>query len=147
MRFQRKMPSVDQANLRIGKVTPESLCTLRQEERIVFPPHRKGRRLMGAKVLLKTRVGSHVRFVVAEEIELDVIVAGAIEPVLIEGVALRRNRGHIRLAVMVLELSRSGLQERSQVALVFLTGVLPVRADRIPALAQTLLAHKSAFVY
>src|SRR6516225_5698655 len=58
---------------------------------------------------------------------------------LIERIAFWRNQGSIRLAVRVLELRCTSLQEGAQIIAVLLSRILPVRANRIPALAQTFL--------
>jgi hypothetical protein len=77
MRLQREMAGVEEANDRTGNVAFESLGTGRQEERIVLAPHCQKRWPMGAEVVLEGRIKRDVALVVAEQIELDLIGAGA----------------------------------------------------------------------
>src|SRR5579862_7495754 len=57
---------------------------------------------------------------------------------LVECVAFRGDPRGVRLAMLVLKLRGTGLQESAEVIPVFLGWLLPVRPDRIPAIAQTL---------
>ena len=55
--------------------------------------------------------------------------------------AFRGDSRGVRLAMLVLKLRGTGLQERAEVIPVILDWLLPVRPDRIPAIAQTLSAQ------
>src|ERR1700722_1492505 len=52
MRFQRKMPGVEEANDGVGHVALESLGARRKEEGIVLAPHGEEGRPVGAEVIL-----------------------------------------------------------------------------------------------
>src|ERR1700690_3824858 len=77
MRFQREMAGVEEANHRTGNVPLEGLGTGRQKERIVLAPYRQQRRPVSAEVILESRIECDVALVVAEQIELDLVGAGA----------------------------------------------------------------------
>src|SRR5260221_8052168 len=72
MRLQREMASVEEAHRRVGDVALERLGAWRQEEGIVLSPHRQERRLMGAEILLESRIESDVALVVAHQVELHI---------------------------------------------------------------------------
>ena len=97
--------------------------------------------MMLAQVLLKAGIGRNVRLVVAEEIELDLIAAGAVEEMLVERVALRGNPCCVCFAVLVLELGGTGLQKGAQIVSIFLCRRLPVGLDRVPTLAEAHLVR------
>jgi hypothetical protein len=64
-----------------------------------------------AKVILKGRIERNVALVVAEQIELDFVGAGACQIVIIERLAIRGNRGLIGDAVGVLPMRGFGSEE------------------------------------
>src|SRR5262249_62409742 len=53
-------------------VALESLGAGRQEERIIPPPHRKQRRLVGPEIGLESRVQRDVALVVAKQVKLQI---------------------------------------------------------------------------
>src|SRR6266478_9154039 len=77
MRLQREMAGVEEANGRTGNVAPEGFGAGRQKERIVLAPHRQERRLVCAEVVLESRIERDVALVVAEQVQLDIVGAGA----------------------------------------------------------------------
>src|SRR5579875_2887353 len=139
MCLQQKVTGIDKVYLRIGVVAAKGLGSLRQEERIVVAPYGQRRRKVFAEVLVKPWVGSHIRFVVTKQVELNLIIARTVEKMLIERIALRRNQRSIGLAMRVLKLRCAGLQQGPQIVAVLLGRILPVGANRIPALAQPIL--------
>ena len=58
---------------------------------------------MRAEIFLEARIGSDVRLVVSEQVKLNLVIAGTIEEMLVERVALRCDMRDIGLAVLVLE--------------------------------------------
>src|SRR5258708_40096500 len=91
MRLQREMAGVEEANERTGNIAPESLGAGRQKERIVLAPHRQQWRLVGAEVVLESRIERDVALVVAEQIELDLVGAGARQIEIVQRPPVRRN--------------------------------------------------------
>src|SRR5215813_235434 len=77
VRFERKVAGIKETHFRARNVTLERLRALRQEEGIVLAPNREEGWPVPAEVLLKHRVKCDVALIVAEEIELDIIGAGA----------------------------------------------------------------------
>src|SRR3546814_12790569 len=70
MRLEREVTRVEERHRRVGIVAFERLRSRRQEERIVLAPDRQEWRLVGAEILLESRVERDVAFIVAEKVEL-----------------------------------------------------------------------------
>src|SRR5207245_10844224 len=77
MRLEREMAGVEEANDRTGNVAPESFGAGRQKERIVLAPHSQEWRLVRAEVVLESRIERNIALVVAEQVQLDLVGAGA----------------------------------------------------------------------
>ena len=75
VRLQREVTGVEKADLRLGNVAPEGLGAWRQEKRIILAPNGEKRRAMLTEVRLEPRVERHIRGVIEEEIELDLVDA------------------------------------------------------------------------
>jgi hypothetical protein len=67
------------------------------------------------------------------------LIAGPIKEMLVEREALGGNSGKVSFALLVLKLRGTGLQEGTKVVTVFFSGILPVGANGLPSLAQTIL--------
>lgn len=81
---------------------------------------------MSPEVVLERRVQRDVALVVAEEVQLNLVgaVAGQIE--VVERVAVRRNRGHIRHTMRVLPARRLGSEEAAERLSVGRRRLLPI---------------------
>jgi hypothetical protein len=75
---------VEEMNLGVREVTSEGARAVRPEDLVVLAPHDEGRRLVIAEVLLESRILVDVEAIVAEQRELDVLVARTIEQRLVE---------------------------------------------------------------
>ena len=95
MGLKRKMAGVEEMHLGVRIVALEGLGARRQEERIVLAPHGEQRRLVLGKIGLELGIEGDVAGIVEEEIELDLIVAGAGEQRAVQRVGLRRDLGRI----------------------------------------------------
>ena len=71
------MAGIKETHLRVRYVALECLCSSGQEERIVLSPYGKERGLVAAEILLKRGIQRDVASVVAEQIELDLVIAGS----------------------------------------------------------------------
>src|ERR1700733_4234349 len=111
MRLQREMAGVKKTNARAGNVAPEGLGAGRQKERIVLAPHRQQWRLVGAEVVLESRIECNVAVVVAEQIQLDLIGAGARQIEVVQRQAVRRDRRLVGYAVGILPARRFRREE------------------------------------
>ena len=120
-----KWPVSKKRTVGVRDVAPEGFGAGRQEERIVLAPHRQERRLVGAEIVLEGRIERDVALVVAEQIELHLVGAGPRQIEIVERIAVRRDRRHIRYAVGVLPDRRLGLEEGAQRVAVFLPTGLP----------------------
>jgi hypothetical protein len=69
--------AVDEPDVGVGEVTLEGFGPGGQEEWIILVSYREQRGPAGAEVLLERRVAGHVAGVVEEQVELDLIGAGA----------------------------------------------------------------------
>jgi DNA-binding CsgD family transcriptional regulator len=139
--LQGEVAGVEKADVRARDVTLEGFGASRQEERVVLAPHREERRPAGAEVLLPRRVERHIAGVVEEQVELDLIVAGAAQVVVVEAVAVRADPRRVRDAVRVLPDRGLRLEHRADRFPVGLRRVLPVGLDGIPAGPQALLVR------
>src|SRR5262245_20918361 len=135
MGLQGEMAGVDETDVGAWDVSLEGLGPGRQEKRIVPAPYRKQRRPAGPEVLLECRVERHVARIVEEQVELDFIGAAASEVVIVEPVAVRTDPGLVGDTMRVLPDRRLRLQEHPDRFPVGLRWLLPVRLDRVPAVA------------
>src|SRR5207253_10504986 len=101
-------------------------------------PRGEERRPVRAEVILKSRIESDVALVVAEQVELDLIGAGACQVQVIERQAVGGNRRLVGYAVDVLPPRCRGREEAAKRVPIGLRRLLPIGADRGPALAQAL---------
>src|SRR6266481_7142540 len=77
MGLEGEVARVEEMDHRAGNIASESLGPLRQKEGIVLSPHRQEARLVRTEVILKGRVKCDVALVVAEQVQLDLVGAGA----------------------------------------------------------------------
>src|SRR6516164_1783870 len=75
--FEREMTRFEQMDLGIRIVLPERLGTGGQEKRIVLAPHGQQRRPLRTEILLEFGIKRDITLVVAEQIELDFVIAGS----------------------------------------------------------------------
>src|SRR6516164_4847595 len=122
-------------DLGVRVIAPEGFCAGREEEGIVLAPDRE-KRPAGADKLLEFRIERDVALVVAEQIELDLVIAGAGEKRRIEGPGIRRQPLRVWHAMRVLPAGGFRLEEGAQRRAVAGGRILPVSLDRVPALAQ-----------
>ena len=129
------MPQVETI---VRHVCVERLGAGREKVDVVLAPHRQHRRLAVAEVGLPFRVKRDVGAVVVDEVELDLVGAGAPEVGGIERVAVRRHALRVG-AGQVLGPDRLGRQRRAAGVARLRRAVLPVGLVRLPCLAQALL--------
>ena len=91
MRFQREVAGIEQLNLRIRIVSPESFRPCRDEIWIMFPPNREQRRLRFSEILLESWIKLYVVGVIEKQIQLDVGIAGPRQQRRIERIAFGCN--------------------------------------------------------
>ena len=77
MAFEREMPGFEEVDLGVWIIPLEGLRPGRQEERIVLAPYRKDRRTPGAEVVLEFGIERDVALIIAEQVELNLVIAGA----------------------------------------------------------------------
>ena len=75
MCFQREVASIEETDGGIWNVAFEGIGACWQKEWIVLAPHRKKRRLVLAEIKLEGRIERDIAFVVAKQIQLDLIGA------------------------------------------------------------------------
>jgi hypothetical protein len=81
---------------------------------------------MGTEIFVKLRIGGNVGFVVPEQIQLNLVIPGPVQKMLVECVTLRGDPRGVCLAMLVLKLRRPGLQERAEIVPVFFSRFLPL---------------------
>src|SRR5262245_8434379 len=89
--FQREVPRVPQVILQRLEVSLVRLGPGRRKNLVVPAPHNQHRRLVLPEVLLPLRVQRRVTAVAQKQVELDHVVALAIQQILVRGPAVRRD--------------------------------------------------------
>src|SRR5262245_40574536 len=99
MGFECEVARVEEMNLRTGNVAFECLGTGRQKKGIVLSPCREEAWLVRPEIILESWVKRDVALVVAEQVQLDFVGAGAGQIEVVERIAVWRNCGPIRHTV------------------------------------------------
>src|SRR5262252_5876962 len=100
--------------LQVLQIAFVSFGPLRRKNEIVFPPHDQRRRLVLTEVSLPLLVERRVRAVVVEELQLNLVVTGAIEQILVGRPRVGADVLDISYAVRVLPLRRFVREKLSQ---------------------------------
>src|SRR5262249_17958268 len=108
MALKRKVTGVEEMDFGIGNIPPEGLSTTWQEKRIIPSPRCQEPRFVRPEVVLEGWVERDVALVVAEQVQLDLVGAGARQIEVVERIAVRRNRSHVRNTMRVLPARRFG---------------------------------------
>src|SRR5262249_51775979 len=114
MGLESEVARVEEMDYRTGDIAPERLSTARQEKGVVLSQHRQEMWLVRSEVMLEGRVERDVALVIAEQIQLDLVGARAGQVEVVERIAVRRNRGHVRHPVRVLPARRVGREEAAE---------------------------------
>ena len=114
MGFQCEVAGIQEMDLGIGEIAAVGLGTGRVEERVVASPGRQERRLMGSEVGLPSGVQGDIGLILAEQIKLDVRVAGAVEDGLVVGRRVGVDEARVGNAVGVDGTRGVGLEEDAQ---------------------------------
>src|ERR1700761_91241 len=101
VRFQNKMPRIQQDNARVRNVVAECLCSRRDEEEIVAPPNSQQLRSLGAEEFLIQGIAVEVALIVELEVDLQGGIAGPGEDGCVESVRFRFNAGGVRHALKI----------------------------------------------
>src|SRR4029077_5632449 len=102
MGLEREVAGFEEMDHGTGNIAPERLSTARQEKGIVLSPDRQETWLVSPEVILERRVKRNIALVVAQQVQLNFVGAGAGQIEVVERIAVRRNRGRVRHAVHVL---------------------------------------------
>jgi hypothetical protein len=84
--LKRKVASIEQVKLRLWDIAQVCLRTLDGEEGIVLSPHDQSLRLLVPKEFMPAVIERKIRLIVVKQVELDDVIAWAIEKELIYGV-------------------------------------------------------------
>src|SRR5262245_29075671 len=114
MSLEREVARVEEVDGRFGNVAFERLGTLRQKKGIVLSPYPQEAWLVGPEVILEVWVGRNVALVIAEQIQLDFVGTRTGQIKIIERIAVRRNRSHVRHTVRVLPARRVRREEAAE---------------------------------
>src|SRR5262245_39468166 len=99
---------------RIGTVAPPRLCTARQQAGTAPAPAGQAPWLVAPEIALERRVARDVALVVAEQVQLDLVRAGAGQVEVVQRVAVRRDRGRVGHTVRVLPAGRLGSEKAAE---------------------------------
>src|SRR5258705_3207444 len=138
VRLEGEVAGIEEAHVSVWNLTLERLGARRQEKRVVLAPSCQKRGLVLAKIGLEFGIQRDVALVVAEEVELHFISARSCEIEVVERIPVRRNRGRVGDAVGVLPDRCLGRKKAAEGCAVCFGRVLPVCADRVPAVAEAL---------
>lgn len=139
MSLQGEMSCIKEDDFSGGIISTKSLGTGWQEERIILSPHGKGRRSVGAEVLLKLWVKRDVSLIVDDQIELNLRTLWSVQECLVQRDGFRGNPlVGILDARRVLPPRRLRRGQELQGIAVFAGGILPIRADGSPAFAESI---------
>ena len=94
---------------------------------------------MSPEVVLERWVERDVALVVAQQVQLRLVGAGAGQIEIVERIAVWRNRGHVRDTVCVLPARRLGSEKATERLSVGWRRVSPIGPNRVPAVAQPFL--------
>jgi hypothetical protein len=89
MRFQREVTRVEKVQLRVRNVPLVRLRPFNREKWIIGSPDDEHARLFGPEVLMPAIVKCDIRLIVMKKIELNGVVARAIEKELVECIGIR----------------------------------------------------------
>ena len=104
--LQREMAGVEEMKLQVGQIALVRMRAIGGENLVVLAPDDQRRRLMLAEISLDGGIERQVGPVVVEEVELDLVVARAIEQRLVVDPIVGRDAADVGDAVRVLELRR-----------------------------------------
>src|SRR4029079_3317589 len=94
---------------------------------------------MRAEVVLECWIERDVALVVAQQVQMDLVGTGAGQIEVVERIAVRGNRSHVRYAVRVLPARRLGSEEAAERLSVSPRRFLPIGPNGTPAVAQPFL--------
>ena len=98
--------------LGVRQIDQKRFCTFHSEEWIVLSPDDQCSRLLLTEVLVPFGIERYVRRIVVEQVELDSVIGGAVEKVLIEGVGIRADGLGFLRSVSVLKPRGLGRKQR-----------------------------------
>ena len=130
--LKREMPGVDEMQFGVRQVLKIGRRAVGGEDLVVLAPDDQRRRLALAKERLEFRIERDVGSIVEEEVELDVLVSGAIEQRLIVAPIVRIDAGNVGHAVDILELRRFRRDEEGERGAMRFGSVGPISLDRVP---------------
>jgi len=139
MGLKREVTGVEEVDYGIGNISLERLSAVWQEKRIILSPHRQEAWLVRPEVVLERRVERNVALIIAEQVQLNLVGAGAGQLEVVERIAVWRKRGHVGDTVRVLPARRLGSEKATESLSVGWRRVLPIGPNRFPAVAQPFL--------
>ncbi len=84
VRLQRQMAGIEQVGFDIFEVTTVGQSPLGREDGVVPAPNDEGRWLVCSEELLECGIERDVRLVIVKQFPLNVLVAGTVEPYLVQ---------------------------------------------------------------
>src|SRR3984957_18090006 len=133
------MSRVEEMQLGVRQVAQIGRRAVGRKNLVVLAPDDQRRRLPFAEERLKRRIKRDVGAIVEEEVELDVLVSGAIKQPLIVAPIVRIDARYVGHAVDILELCRFRRDEEVERGGTCFGSVSPVRLDRVPESLQPFL--------
>jgi len=141
--FEGEVAGVEQVVVDVGEVAPVGLGAGRGEDGVVASPDDERRWLVGSEVLLPLRVVRGVGAVAEEQLELDVLVPGAVKVGLVEDPVVGADGGGVLDTVRPLPLGGLEFEQGSERRLVLFGGVCPVGLEGDPEVPQSLVVGVS----
>src|SRR5262249_8993111 len=129
----REVARIEELDYGAGNIALERLSTGRQEKGIVLSPRRQEAWFVSAEGVLESRVERDVALVIAKQVQLNLVCAGAGQIEVVERIAVRRNRSHVTHTVRVLPARRLRNEEAAERFAVGRRRLLPIGPNGIPA--------------
>ncbi len=105
----------------------------------LLTPDREERRFVRAEIVLECRIERDVALVVGEQIELDLIGTRTRNIKIVERVSVGGHQTNVADAMRILPVRGLRLQHAAQRVAVCFRRILPIRADGVPSVTQSLL--------
>ena len=114
VRLEREVSRVEEVESPPSAGHGGTAWPLPQEDGVILAPDDQGGRLIVAEILLEARIQRHVGAVIVEQVELDLVVARAVEPGLVESPSVRTQQRRIGDPIRVLPVGRLRFEQRAQ---------------------------------
>src|SRR5580698_3074063 len=137
--LQGKMPRIEHVGLKILQIAAVGRSTRSREDKVILAPDNQRGWLELAEEFLKGRIERHIGAVVIKQIELNLVVAGAIQAKLVQRPSRGVQKTSVLHTIFILPPRRLRGNQESNSFPILRSRILPVFLNRIPELQKTLI--------